>query len=262
MQKIMTLAGVSLALSIGSMSPVGAATSPFGATLAGVQGAGRTPLTELVQSSTQTVEVSNLPANVGLYGLHCALPADTRQAPTLCDESADALVYLPAAAADRPSVQLPIRVHAEFTGINPNPQSQPSAAVPVDCRVTACAVYLLGAGRESANPAYIRVWPTKFSPLTRKRKADSLQLSVGGKVVAPSNSKRPPVIGGTPVSIGVKTASGLIPTITGTNCSVKDGILTPLTSTGTCELRISTTGGNFFRPLQATQLLRIGTPRA
>lgn len=259
MKKPIVMAAAVIALAAGSISTAQAATAPFNATIAGIQGTGRTPLAALAQSSTLTIDVANLPANVGLYALHCALPADPRQAPTQCDESADALVYVPATAAERPSLQVPIRVHAEFTGINPNPQAGSTAVAPIDCRAVTCAVYVLGAGRESANPAYIRVWPTQFSPLTKPRKDDAVTITVAGTTIAPSTSKRPPTVSAKPVAISVKTASGLVPNITGTNCSVKDGTLTPLVASGSCVLRISTTGGTTFKPITVTQVLKIGT---
>lgn len=257
----LVLAAASATAVIAVAAPAGAAAGPFNATVAGVAGSGRVPLVNLAQSSTQTVQVANLPAGVGLYALHCALPADPRQAPTQCDESPAALVYVPAAGADRASVDVPVKVNAEFYGINPNPQAGSTAGASVDCRQTACAVYVLGAGRESANPAYIRVWPTKFSPLTKARKDDAVTITLGDTVVAPSATKRKPVITTKPVAIAVRTSSGLVPTITGVNCAVKDGKLTALGSTGSCVLRIATTGGNVFKPLVVTQVVKIG-PRA
>lgn len=258
MRKLVTAVAAIAVIAAGPIAvtaSASAATAPFNATIAGVQGTGRVPLVALAQSSTQVVDVVNLPANVGLYALHCALPADPRQAPTQCDESADSLVYVPATTADRASLQIPIRVHAEFTGINPNPQAGAAAPAAVDCRAVACAVYVLGAGRESANPAYIRVWPTKFSPLTKARVADRATVTINGTVV--SNKGKKPTVGAKPVSITVKTASGLTPTVTGTNCSVKDGQLTALAPSGACVLRITTTGGTSYRPLSQTQVVAI-----
>ena len=256
MRKLVTAAAAIAVIATGPIAAsASAATAPFNATIAGVQGTGRVPLTALAQSSTQVIDVVNLPANVGLYALNCALPADPRQAPTQCDESADSLVYVPAIGADRPTLQVPIRVHAEFTGINPNPQAGPSVPAAVDCRATACAVYVLGAGRESANPAYIRVWPTKFSPLTKDRVADRATVTIDGTVVSQKGKK--PSIGAKPVSFSVKTASGLAATVTGTNCSVKDGQLTALAASGACVLRITTTGGTSYRPLSQTQVVAI-----
>ena len=256
MKKVLAAAAAAVALVAVTAGTATAASAPFNATIAGVQGTGRTPLVALAQSSTQTIDVTNLPANVGMYALHCALPADPRQAPTQCDESASALVYVPAAAVDRATLQVPIRVNAEFTGINPNPQAGDSAATPVDCRAVACAVYVLGAGRESANPAYIRVWPTKFSPLVKPRKADRATVTIGGTVVGAKGRK--PVVSTKPVSFAVTTVSGLTPTVTGTNCAVKDGTLTALAPTGACVLRITTTGGTVYKPLQQTQVVKIG----
>lgn len=256
MKKSLMTVAAAVAVIAASAGVASAAAAPFNATIVGVQGTGRTPLAALAQSSTQTIDVTNLPANVGMYALHCALPANPRQAPTQCDESASALVYVPATAADRASLQVPIRVNAEFTGINPNPQSGDAGATPVDCRAVACAVYVLGAGRESANPAYIRVWPTSFTALTKPRKADRATVTIAGSVVTGKGAKAA-TVSTTPVSFSVRTASGLVPTVTATNCAVKDGTLAALAPTGACVLRITTTGGTVYKPLQQTQVVKI-----
>lgn len=255
------LAAITAAGTAGAALPAAAQTAPaapYSATVAGVPGNGRVPLVNLAQSSTQAVQVANLPANVGLYALHCEMPADPRQAPVRCDESPAALQYVPATGEARASVAIPVKVNAEFSGIDPNPQSGAAGATSVDCRVASCALYVLGAGRDSANPAYVRVWPTRFSPLTKPRRDDAVRIVLGDTVVAPSASKRAPVIAAKPVPISVTTASGLVPTVTGTNCAVRDGRLTALSATGTCVLRITTTGGTVYKPIVVTQVVRIG----
>lgn len=264
MKKALTfgvVAGVAFTGLVVSAAPTAAQTTsgaPYSATVAGVPGNGRVPLVNLAQSSVQTIQVVNLPANVGVYALHCETPADARQAPVRCDETPAALQYIPAIGEVRPNVSIPVKVNAEFFGINPNPQSGAVTGGPVDCRIAACGLYVLGAGRDSANPAYIRVWPTKFSPLAKPRKDDAVRITLGETVVAPSASKRKPVITTKPVAIDVTTSSGLVPTITGTNCAVRDGQLTALSATGTCVLRITTTGGTVFKPLVVTQVVKIG----
>lgn len=228
------------------------AEGAFNATVAGVNN--MAPLVALETSSVQAVAVTNLPANVGLYALHCAVPMNPRSAPTLCDSSTDSLVYIPATAADRAGVVAKIKVSGEFHGTNPNPQTGVGASQSVDCRVEvapgigACAVYILGAGRESANPTYLRVFPTAFTSVRADRKTDRV------KVI--------PKTGATLTQKGrvfsATTRSGLTPSITGDNCSVRDGKITPLADSGTCTITIVTTGGKNYKPLVETRTFKLG----
>lgn len=245
--------GVALAASTPAM-----AAAPYNATIAGQPGSGRSPLVNLAQSSTQTIDVSNLPANVGLYALHCVLPTDPRQAPTQCDDSATGLAYLTATPSDRPTVQIPIKVNAEFYGTNPNPTTSGSASGPVDCRVSSCAVYVLGAGKESANPQYIRVWPTVFTPVTGTRKADVATVTIGGRTISPANSGAKPTISTTPVTFSVSLASGLTPTVSSQDCAVTAGRIAAITPSGTCTVLITSTGGKYVLPIVTTQVIRLG----
>lgn len=232
------------------------AADGYDATVAGQPG--YSPLVNLVQSSTLTVDVANLPAGVGLYALHCKVPADPRQMPTLCDTSPGAFAYLPATGATRATAQLPIRVNAEFWGTNPNPTAGATVDESVDCRVstgdprsTTCAVYVLGAGRESANPAYLRVFPTVFSPVRADRATDVATVTVDGKVVAAG--AKTTLTQGKAVSFSVKTKSGLTAFASGDSCTVADGKITALKAEGTCTVRITTTGGKNFKPLVVTR---------
>jgi hypothetical protein len=253
---IIGAAGAGLALL--STTPALAA-SPFNATIAGQQGTGRSPLVNLSQSSTQTIDVANLPTNVGLYALHCVLPTDARQPPTRCDNSPTGLAYLPAVPTDRPSVQVPIRVNAEFYGTNPNPTTGPSDSGPVDCRISSCAVYVLGAGKESANPAYIRVWPTQFLPVSAQRKPDVATVKIGAMTISPANRGRKPVITTTPVPFSVALASGLTPTVSSTDCTISKGTISAISPRGTCHVLITSTGGQNYRPLVTQQVVLVGS---
>lgn len=249
------LVGASIAVA----SPASAA-DPFNATVAGQRAF--TPLVNLAPSSTLTVDIVNLPAGVGLYALHCKTPADPRQAPTVCDQSTAAAAYLPATTVARPSVALPVRVNGEFYGTNPNPTTGVITGESADCRVptgnpraTTCSLYILGAGRDSANPTYLRVWPTAFSPVRADRRADSATVTLAGQVVKQGTS---PVLRlNTPVRFGVTLSSGLTPNLTADNCSIADGRITALKADGTCIVTITSTGGKNVKPLVTTQTFRL-----
>ena len=245
-------ATAALAIVVATSAVPAQAAGAYNATVAGAKN--MTPLVALETSSVQPIEITNLPANVGIYALHCAVPANPRSAPTLCDSSADSLVYIPATTVDRDSIAAKIKVNGEFYGTNPNPQTGASVNQSVDCRAVvapgmgACAVYILGAGRESANPTYLRVFPTAFKPVRADRKTDSVT------VTPKANS----TITQAGTDFSATTVSGLTPSITGDNCSVRDGKITALTTTGTCTLTITTTGGRNFKPLVTTQTYKLG----
>ncbi len=228
------------------------AAGAFNATVAGAKN--MTPLVALETSSVQPIEITNLPANVGIYALNCAVPANPRSAPTLCDSSPESLVYIPATTVARDSVSAKIKVNGEFYGTNPNPQTGASTNQSVDCRAAvapgmgACAVYILGAGRESANPTYLRVFPTVFKSVKPDRKTDSI-------TVTPKENSTITQAG---QDFSATTVSGLTPSITGDNCSVRDGKITALVATGTCTLTITTTGGRNFKPLVTTATYKLG----
>ncbi len=232
----------------------------YNATVAG-QPSG-TPLVQLAPSSTQTVDVVNLPGGVGLYGLHCKVPADPRQVPSLCDSSPASLYYLTATSAVRPTASFPLRVNAEFFGTNPNPTAGPSLGQSVDCRadtgnprLSACAVYVIGAGKDSANPAYIRFFPTVFSPVKANRSNDSATITFNGRVVA--KGAKPRLSASTPATFTVSTASGLTPYVVGNTCTVKGGTITAGQSNGACVVRLTTTGGKNVKPLVQVQVFRL-----
>jgi hypothetical protein len=254
------VAGAAVALLGGLVTPPATAADTYNATIAGQRSF--TPLVSLVQSSTLTVDVVNLPAGVGLYALHCKVPADPRSAPTVCDETADALASLPATDAARASVTLPIKVNAEFYGTNPNPTTGGVTGESVDCRVptgnprtTTCAVYVLGAGRDSANPAYLRVFPTVFTPLTAQRSNDVATITLDDAVVRRGTT---PKIGlDDPVPFTVALKSGLTPSVTANNCTISGGEITALKSRGTCVVRITSSGGNVYKPLVTTRVFRL-----
>ncbi len=253
--RVLAIAAAAVALAATVAAPAHAA-DPFNATIAGQPG--YSPLVNLVQSSTLTVDVTNLPAGVGLYALNCKVPSDPRQIPTLCDLSAGAAAYLPATGEARATAALPIRVNAEFWGENPNPTTGVTPGSSVDCRAatgdpraTTCAVYVLGAGRDAANPTYLRVFPTVFTPVRADRATDVATVTVDGKVVAAS--AKPVLRQGAAVPFSVKLKSGLTATAVGDTCAVAGGKITALKAEGTCTVRITSTGGKNFLPIVTTR---------
>lgn len=254
------VAAAAVALLSGLVAAPASAADAYNATVAGQRGF--TPLVSLVQSSTLTVDVVNLPAGVGLYALHCKVPADPRSAPTVCDQSTDAAAYLPATDAARATASLPIKVNAEFYGTNPNPSTGVVTGESVDCRAdtgnpraTTCAVYVLGAGKESANPAYLRILPTVFKPITAQRSNDAATITLDGAVVKRGATPKLGVNDKVPFTVALK--SGLTPSISANNCTIADGTITALKSQGTCVVRITSTGGTVFKPLVKTQVFRL-----
>jgi hypothetical protein len=256
------MAGAAVALLAGLVAAPASAADAYNATVAGQRGF--TPLVNLVQSSTLTVDVANLPAGVGLYALHCKVPTDPRSAPTVCDQSTGAANYLPASDAARPTASLPIKVNAEFWGTNPNPTTGVVTGESVDCRAdtgnpraTTCAVYVLGAGKESANPAYLRIFPTVFKPLTAQRSNDVVTITLDGNVVKRGTTPKLGVNDTVPFVVALK--SGLTPSVSADNCTIdtKTGTITALKSQGTCIVRITSTGGNVYKPLVKTQVFRL-----
>jgi hypothetical protein len=254
------VAGAAIAMLGALVATPASAADAYNATVAGQRGF--TPLVNLMQSSTLAVDVVNLPAGVGLYALHCKVPADPRSAPTVCDQSTDAAAYLPATDAARASVSLPIKVNAEFYGTNPNPSTGVVTGESVDCRTdtgnpraTTCAVYVIGAGKESANPAYLRVFPTVFTPVTAQRSNDAATITLDGKVVKRGATPKLGLDDTVPFTVVLK--SGLTPSVSANNCTIADGTITALKSRGTCVVRITSTGGKAFKPLVTTQVIRL-----
>ena len=256
----LAVAAVAVAGLTGTVALPAMASDGYDATVAGQSNF--RPLVNLATSSVQSVDVVNLPANVGLYVLHCKVPADPRQPPTLCDASDRALAYLPAVGVATPAVSIPIKVNGEFFGTDPNPTAAPTAGASVDCRAdtgnpraTACAVYVLGAGRDSANPAYLRVFPTAFLPVSAQRRNDSAIVTLDGSTVRRGTTPR--LSADAKVPFSVTLASGLTPSVSADNCSIANGEITALTSTGTCIVRITSTGGRTYKPLVKTQVFRL-----
>lgn len=228
-------------------------TNDFNVTIAGAPA--NSVLAALPSSADLDVAVSGLPETVGMYALHCKVPDNPRSAPTQCDPASESLAYLPAGTVPGGARTFPLDIHAEFYGLNPAPQGPESAAPElVDCRAdtgnprtTACAVYILGAGREASNPNYLRVFPTQFMPLTKERRDDTLRVRVDGERVRPNST--PDLVEGEAVPFQATLRSGLTPTISSDNCSIQDSTITALADTGTCTVTVMSSGGKNVKPL-------------
>ena len=214
-------------------------------------------LAALPSAASLDVAVSGLPETVGLYALHCKVPDNPRSAPTQCNSADGTLAYLPAGTVRGGAAQFPMKINAEFYGVNPNPQDGAAAPELVDCRAdsgnprtTTCAVYILGAGREASNPAYLRVFPTQFTALTKERRDDTLRVTVGGQRVTPRTT--PDLSEGKAVPFSATLGSGLTPTVSSDNCSVKDGSITALAGEGRCTVTVMSSGGRNVKPLMRT----------
>lgn len=241
---------------VASMTVVGHAnTGGFNVTIANQPA--NSVLAALPSRVTLDVAVSGLPESVGMYALHCKVPANPRSAPTECDSAEGTLAYLPAGTVRGGSAQFPMKINAEFYGVNPNPQDGVATPQLVDCRAdtgnpraTACAVYILGAGREAGNPAYLRVFPTQFSALTKERRADTLRVTVDGERVTPRTT--PALAESRAVPFSATLGSGLTPTVSSDNCSIKDGSISALAGEGTCAVTVMSSGGKNVKPLIRT----------
>ncbi len=246
-----------LALAATMLTAVGttaAAAEGFNATLDG-----KNPnqvLENLPPTGSATLQVSDLPAGVGLYAFHCALPADPRSAPTRCDSADGTLIYIVAAGEPRASIVRPIVLNAEFLGSNPNPMAGDQGTTPIDCREQPCGVFTLGAGRDSTNPAYIRFFKTEFAA-TGERDADQMFIRVRNKPVG--EAREPRIRFGNEVRFTLRMASGQTPSVRGDNCRVDlaNKTIRALKTSGKCRVTITTPGSAEFAPFAAVQSFRL-----
>ena len=116
-------------------------------------------------------------------------------------------------------------------------------------------LYVLGAGRDSANPAYLRVWPTVFSPVKADRLSDEAAVILDGTEVL--GKALPKLVKDQPVSFSVVLASGQTASVSSDTCSIAKGKITALASSGTCTVLITSTGGKNYTPLVARQSFRL-----
>lgn len=205
-------------------------------------------LSELPQTSEVSLAVSNLPAGVGLYAFHCLVPPPGGDpTPTRCDESAGSLVYIPAGGSAQTLTQ-PITTNAQFEGKNPNPLSGDTGVTDVDCRQDMCAIYTLGAGRASTDPAYVNVFFTRFAAVDSQRD-DRIRATVRGQVV--KGDWRPKAFYSKYSNFTVTLRSGETPSMSSDACDVnRDGKIRALKKSGTCTVTITSPGNGEFAPAE------------
>lgn len=254
--RTMRLAGfgaAALAVTASLLTAAQAATADdFTATVNGVANGGR--IDGLPPSSTLTLGVNNLPAGVGLYAFHCLVPPrGGSPVPTRCDAGDGSLVYILAATSPQTTTR-PLTVNAEFEGKNPNPQGGDTGTTNVNCRVDMCAIYTLGAGGQSANPAYVNLFFTGFAAVGPRAK-DSAVVKLDNRVVRPGRERVVSYSKATPFTVTM--ASGQSATLESKKCDVRGGEIRALTPKGSCAVRISTPGNDGYRPYRATVTFKI-----
>jgi hypothetical protein len=246
-------AAAAVAVAATALSAAQVATADDFDVTAGGVASGET-LTDLPPTSTVTMAVSNLPAGVGLYAFHCLVPPPgAMPIPTRCDDGEGTLMYIVAAGAPQTTTR-PLVVNAEFLGKNPNPQTGDTGTTQVNCRVDACAIYTLGAGRDSANPAYIRTFATTFAKVGPRMK-DRAVVSLNGKKVKPGRERTVFNSKATPFVVTLK--SGLTPSLSSKKCDVRGGEIRALTTRGACNVRITAPGNEEYRPFRGTVTFKI-----
>ena len=160
--RVTALTAAALAMTATTLSAAQVATAAdFSVTANGVASGGT--VADLPASATVQMAVNNLPAGVGLYAFHCLVPPPgASPVPIRCDAGSGTLVYI-MAADQAQTTSRPIVANAEFVGKNPNPQTGDTGTTDVNCRVDTCAIYTLGAGRDSTNRAYTKFFATEFA---------------------------------------------------------------------------------------------------
>lgn len=225
----------------------------YNATAGGVSA--NQPITGLPASSSVTLAIANLPAGVGLYGLHCLLPTDPQSAPTRCDVGDGALVYIVSSDVERTSITQAMTVNREFTGANPNPRAGDSGTSPVNCATDSCGIYVLGAGTASTQPQWIRFFPTSFAAAPVIRAIDDATVRFNGTVLVPT--QRPVVSNSRSTNFTVTMASGIRATLSSGRCEVRRSKIRALATSGVCVVRITTTGNDAYLPFSGSVRFRL-----
>lgn len=230
-----------------------AAANDFSVTANGVPNRGT--LSDLPASSQVSLAVSNLPAGVGLYAFHCLVPPPgASPVPTRCDAGAGTLIYIVASAEAQTTVR-PLTTNAEFLGKNPNEMSPDKDTTQVNCRVDACAIYTLGAGRESANPAYVRFFSTKFAAAAPRNK-DWAVATVRGQIIKGAWQPRVSNAKASPFTVTLK--SGLAASLSSDACEVsREGRIRALGASGTCTVTITSSGNDEWAPFERELVFRL-----
>lgn len=252
-----TLAAVAGSLVVTSLAVVpahaGLVSEGFDVTANGV--ANRGTVTDLPSSSSVSLAVSNLPAGVGLYAFHCLVPPPGGSpVPTRCDAGTGTLVYITASDAVQNTTR-PIVANAEFVGRNPNPQAGDTGTTDVNCRTDICAIYTLGAGRESANPAYIRFFATQFADVAPRAK-DWAVAMIRSKVIKGSWQPKVSYSKASPFTAVLK--SGLSAALESDACQVTTaGKIRALKKSGTCTVTITSPGNDEWAPYEREITFRL-----
>ena len=251
--RLAAFGAAALAVTASLLTAAQAATAAdFSVTANGVANGGT--VENLQPSSSVTMAVSNLPAGVGLYAFHCLVPPPgASPVPTRCDSGEGSLMYILAATTEQTTTR-PLTVNAEFVGSNPNPQGGDTGTTDVNCRVDMCAIYTLGAGRESANPAYVTFFRTAFAAVGPRAK-DSAEVKLDNRVVRPGRDRVVSYSKATPFTVTM--ASGQTASLSSKKCDVRNGEIRALTTKGSCAVKISTPGNDDYRPYQATVTFKI-----
>lgn len=252
LMRTIAVAAGALALSTATLTPA-LADGAFDVTANGV--ANRGTVADLPASSSVALAVSNLPAGVGLYAFHCLVPPPgASPIPTRCDAGAGTLVYIVASTSAQ-TVTRPIVANAEFIGQNPNPQAGDSGTTNVNCRVDQCAIYTLGAGRDSANPAYIRFFSTQFAAVTPRAKDWGIAM-IRGKVI--KGDWQPKVSYAKASPFRVTLRSGLRADLQSDACQVSTaGKIRALKKSGTCTVTVTSSGNDEWAPFEREITFRL-----
>jgi len=230
-----------------------AVAADFDVTANGVASGGA--IADLPASSTVQMAVNNLPAGVGLYAFHCLVPPPgASPVPIRCDAGTGTLVYI-MAADQAQTTSRPIVANAEFVGKNPNPQTGDTGTTDVNCRVDTCAIYTLGAGRDSTNRAYTKFFATEFAEVGPQAQ-DWAVASIRGQVI--KGAWQPRVSNAKASDFTVTLKSGLRAALASDACEVSQkGKIRALTTSGTCTVTISSPGNDEWAPYERELTFRL-----
>jgi hypothetical protein len=252
--KMAALGAAALAITATSLTAAQVASADgFSVTANGL--ANRGTLADLPPSSSVVMAVSNLPADVGIYAFHCLVPPPGGSpVPTRCDAGEGTLMYVVAATTPQTTTR-PIVVNAEFLGKNPNDRSGDSGTTAVDCRTDTCAIYTLGAGRESANPVYINTFRTSFADVG-PRAQDWAVAEIRGKII--KGAWQPRVSNARASNFVVTLKSGLTVSLASDACEVSQtGKIRALKKSGTCTVTITSSGDDQWAPYEREITFRL-----
>lgn len=252
--RVTALTAAALAMTATTLSAAQVATAAdFSVTANGVASGGT--IADLPASATVQMAVNNLPAGVGLYALHCLVPPPgASPVPIRCDAGSGTLVYI-MAADQAQTTSRPIVANAEFVGKNPNPQTGDTGTTDVNCRVDTCAIYTLGAGRDSTNRAYTKFFATEFAEVGPQAE-DWAVASIRGQII--KGAWKPKVSNAKASNFVVTLRSGLSAALESDACEVSQkGKIRALATSGTCTVTISSPGNDEWAPYERELTFRL-----